>query len=639
MKKYWLMFAFVFIANSVFADFFFDNSATFLTLEKERIKEILGLTAEETSDLDGYKEIVSHIKERYSIDIENDIKQLTILFSSADPLFIVNGNFDTEKTLNIVKTLMKSEKWSEHEMTNFTIFDNKYKTLRVDEYSNLVFYDKNTLIFCKDSAEYNDSIRISKSPDFVNNIKKTSNNFLYIGKDSISKFRNFINLLGIDLGNADNLLLYIKNKVLNIEADFKDPLTAKNFVNQINALLTQEQIEKYNQYIKTKLEEEKSKSNKFKKDSPKILFDLFESIYPQNSENLLSSLKVSQSENKVLITCNYETILSIVTTIVYPNFFLPITKQFLSEIRNKSKDSSKQGISDSETFKTLFVDNLPKDINELKGKLKNSSFIDCERFSILLYIHSKAKQIIDSIEKSRNEDGSITFLKNKDNESIFRFINLICLSTSMFAENDDEEYLSLADIREKRRKAQNKGEEYSYSADLREKRNNAKDEDEEDSDPTDLEFQKNKKKCYKIQEALELYNMDHTTVMNTPDISILLKEHYIKNKDIPDTDCEYEAIGDITTKGYLNCKIHGNFQNRTQPIPDKPEVIITHGKMPNWPRKKFNNNNNTKIPPHATGTNQSPIPPIKSNSNFIVIDGVPIPSKVFYQESSKQNDK
>ena len=82
---------------------FFDNSSTFIILEKERIKEILGLTAEETSDLDGYKEIVSHIKERYSIDIENDIKQLTILFSSPDPLLIVNGNFDTEKTLNQIK--------------------------------------------------------------------------------------------------------------------------------------------------------------------------------------------------------------------------------------------------------------------------------------------------------------------------------------------------------------------------------------------------------------------------------------------------------------------------------------------------------------------------------------------------------
>ncbi|MBR4329699.1 MAG: hypothetical protein IKP71_07575, partial [Candidatus Riflebacteria bacterium] len=603
---------------------------------KERIKEILGLTAEETSDLDGYKEIVSHIKERYSIDIENDIKQLTILFSSADPLFIVNGNFDTEKTLNIVKTLMKSEKWSEHEMTNFTIFDNKYKTLRVDEYSNLVFYDKNTLIFCKDSAEYNDSIRISKSPDFVNNIKKISNNFLYIGKDSISKFRNFINLLVKDLGNADNLLLYIKNKVLNIEADFKDPLTAKNFVNQINALLTQEQIEKYNQYIKTKLEEEKSKSNKFKKDSPKILFDLFESIYPQNRENLLSSLKVSQSENKVLITCNYETILSIVTTIVYPNFFLPITKQFLSEIRNKSKDSSKQGISDSETFKTLFVDNLPKDINELKGKLKNSSFIDCERFSILLYFHSKAKQIIDSIEKSRNEDGSITFLKNKDNESIFRFINLICLSTSMFAENDDEEYLSLADIREKRRKAQNKGEEYSYSADLREERNKAEDEYEEDSNSTDLDYKRNKKKCHKIQFALDCYNMDNTTTMTTPDIPLLLKKHYIKSKDIPDTDCEYYAVGDITRTGYISCKIHGSYQNR-KPVPDKPEVIIHHGTMPKWLDKKSNNQNKTTIPPHTPETNQSPIPPAKSR--FKVINGVPIPLEDYYQVSPNKNDE
>ena len=626
MKKYLMLFGFIFIANFVFADCFFDNSASFLIFEKERIKEILGLTAEETSDLDGYKEIVSHIKERYSIDIENDIKQLTILFSSADPLFIVNGNFDTEKILNQIQTLMKSEKWPDHGITNFTIFGNKYKTLMVEEYSNLVFYDKNTLIFCKDSAEYNDSIRISKSPDFINNIKKISNNFLCVGKDTISNCRNLFNLLDIDLGSADNLLLYIKNKELNLEADFQDSSTTKKVVNQINALLTQEQIEKYNQYIKTKLEEEKSASIKFKNDFPEILFDLFESKYPQNRENLLSSLKVSQSENKVIITCNYETILSIVTSIVYPNFFIPITKQYLSKIRDKSNDSSKQGISDSETFKTLFVDNLPKDINELKGKLKNSSFIDCERFSILLYIHSKAKQIIDSIELSRKEDGSITFLKNKDTESIFKFINLICLSVSMFAENDDEEYLSLADLRKKRSKTKNENDEYSSLSDSSEKSSKPKNEDEEYSDSTNLDDKRNKKKCFKIQQALEFYNMDHTTVMTTPDIPLLLKEHYIKKRDIPDTDCEYEAVGDVTTKGYINCKIHGNFQNRTQPIPDQPEVIISHGKMPDWLRKKSKNKNNTKIPSPPEFRYQ--VDPTNPHA--------PPQMKIFYHESKEE---
>ena len=100
-----------------------------------------------------------------------------------------------------------------------------------------------------------------------------------------------------------------------------------------------------------------------------------------------------------------------------------------------------------------------------------------------------------------------------------------------------------------------------------------------------------------------------------------MKKHYIKSKDIPDTDCEYYAVGDITRTGYISCKIHGNYQNR-KPVPDKPEVIITHGKMPKWLGKKSNNQNKTPIPPQAYDKNGSPLPP-------------PQP-KIFYHESLEQ---
>jgi hypothetical protein len=547
MKKYWLMFAFVFIANSVFADCFFDKSAFFLTLEKERIKELLGLTAEETSDSEVYKEAISTIKERYSIDLENDLKQLTILFSKDSNLLVFNCNFDTNKTLNLIKNMIETEKWPYHRIDEFVLCGNKYPAIRINENNNFVFYDKNTIIFCKNSAENNDSIKISDNPELVNKIKTISDNYLYIGKDAIPVFRNNSRMSDLKLEKVNNLLLYIKNKDLTLEADFDDSTTSEEAASKIKELLTPEQINKLNSQINSYLENEKNECYRYKNGLPVILFDLFESIYPQNSEYFLNSLKVSQSGNKLRITCDYEATLSIVTTLGYSSLFVQGTRKYLKKIKYYYTERTRQKISDSEVFKTLYVDNLPKYINEVKGKLKKSSLVDSVRFGIVLLIHSKAKKLIDSIENSRDADGSVAFLKNKNTESIVRFINIFFQSLSICGENEDEGYTDFSALQDK----------------------------------------KYQKQCFKIQQAFEMYNMDHTKIMTTPDIPLLLEEHYIKESDIPDKSCEYDAVGDISHSGYISCKIHGNYQR--QPKPEQPQPPKPKSTQPKSDEKKLIN--------------------------------------------------
>ncbi len=66
-----------------------------------------------------------------------------------------------------------------------------------------------------------------------------------------------------------------------------------------------------------------------------------------------------------------------------------------------------------------------------------------------------------------------------------------------------------------------------------------------------------------LQGAIEMYNMDHSTMMTTIDMETLVKEHYlIKELVGPEPQCEYESIGDLTQDGYINCKFHGNPMNR-----------------------------------------------------------------------------
>ena len=62
--------------------------------------------------------------------------------------------------------------------------------------------------------------------------------------------------------------------------------------------------------------------------------------------------------------------------------------------------------------------------------------------------------------------------------------------------------------------------------------------------------------------AMEMYNMDHNTMMHTLDIDALVKGGYLKSAPTsPEPDCEYYSEGDLTEDGVICCKRHGNINN------------------------------------------------------------------------------
>ncbi len=63
--------------------------------------------------------------------------------------------------------------------------------------------------------------------------------------------------------------------------------------------------------------------------------------------------------------------------------------------------------------------------------------------------------------------------------------------------------------------------------------------------------------------AVEMYNMDHATMMSTLDTDTLVKEHYLKYPPKgPDPDCEYYSEGDLIEDGIIACKKHGALPKR-----------------------------------------------------------------------------
>ena len=67
-----------------------------------------------------------------------------------------------------------------------------------------------------------------------------------------------------------------------------------------------------------------------------------------------------------------------------------------------------------------------------------------------------------------------------------------------------------------------------------------------------------------IQGAVEMYNMDHSTLMQTLDLDTLLKDGYLRARPVCSSGREYYGK-DLGGKGIVRCPIHGDPDN---PVPD-----------------------------------------------------------------------
>ena len=314
MKKIWLLLGFIFITSLAFADCFLDGSTCFLNLEIDKTKEILGLTSEETADPEVYKEVVSHLKERYSLDIEKDVKQVTLYFypgyngnhytAFKDYIAVINGNFEPEKMQNTIKTVMESEKWRFQRLEDIEISGNKYKALRADGFLNIIFFDKNTIIISNDFIK-KDKVKLSNTPNSINNLKQITNNFLYVSKDIFPTLKKIFCYPDFGLEKANFAISYIKDDKLVFEVDFNDSATSKEVLGKINNL-SKEQIEKFKQNLDNSLEKIKKEIADTKNNFSDNTFDLiFKSLYSSKSSDFLNHLDIKQNENSIKASLDF----------------------------------------------------------------------------------------------------------------------------------------------------------------------------------------------------------------------------------------------------------------------------------------------------------------------------------------------
>ena len=105
-----------------------------------------------------------------------------------------------------------------------------------------------------------------------------------------------------------------------------------------------------------------------------------------------------------------------------------------------------------------------------------------------------------------------------------------------------------------------------------------------------------------IQGAVEMYNMDHATMMDELDIDKLVKDGYLKTKLLCRSGSEYYGRN-LAKNGVIRCPVHGDIENPTPDADQKAvagklvEVSSLEGpKAPSHPWRKMIKNQQLKLP-------------------------------------------
>ena len=96
------------------------------------------------------------------------------------------------------------------------------------------------------------------------------------------------------------------------------------------------------------------------------------------------------------------------------------------------------------------------------------------------------------------------------------------------------------------------------------------------------------KACYSniriIQGAIEMYNMDNSSMMCDIDIERLIQGKYLKEpRQLPKKECKYLANGNLSEEGQVYCQHHGGMNFDT---PESEELYKREASIRYWKKVK-----------------------------------------------------
>ena len=302
--------------TSLFADSFTDNFPqpffAFLTLDSKWANELLGYTGRENETSKAYKEITSCLKERFSVDIENDLERCSVFvvpsISGAGIIGVFTGKFNTNNLISMIKSLLPKENQESVKLESLTINGKNVQAL-VENDNRLIFYNNETILFATNDVYQvlkQNSISFSKAPSDITDLIGNNKRFLYISKSAVMVLSMFGLPAGL-VGNVNSLAVFIDNDNINIEMNFADSSSAE----QMKSVLKNMIKEYSNSYSKEFDKQKKALDDIFVGDLSTKIFEMYNAA---KGKDLIDSLNFNVKGNNLSITTEAN-VLNIITGI------------------------------------------------------------------------------------------------------------------------------------------------------------------------------------------------------------------------------------------------------------------------------------------------------------------------------------
>ena len=310
MKKlYLLLFVFILQASLSFAgsilDYYPAQTLGSWCFDSKWASKLLGYTGKNNELSKAYQEAVKCLKERASIDIENDITKIGIFLvpggGSFTSVAVFSGKFNTNNNVSLIEKALKSSN-SEGKIENITVNGKSVKSFN-DGRESIIFYDDSAVLFCYNTALdelKNNGVTFTKAPDEVAELFKRSNSFIYISK-AIVPILGMLRVPPQLVSGVVSLSSYVdKEDNIRIEITFNDSNMAKQIHDGLKNL-----IDIYKGYYAGEFEKNKRslKDNNSVANMSETIFSMYTGA---KAKDLVDSLKFSVSNNTVVISTEFE---------------------------------------------------------------------------------------------------------------------------------------------------------------------------------------------------------------------------------------------------------------------------------------------------------------------------------------------
>ena len=237
------------------SDYYAKEAVGALVLGIEDAKYLFGLTDQETATTKVTKEVISTLKDKFSIDLEKDLEQIGVFVVPCseengtqvslpsgetaniayEPVLLFCGKFDSSKIMPALKNLIASEIKEASQVKTLDINNKKINALIAKEY-RLLFFADNMILFCRDKAVslmQKNKLTFSKAPMYFEGLQERSNSFIFVRKPLTNYLEN-LKLPIAKLETIESLSAYITKDYIYGEAGFNDDASAKTMLNNVD---------------------------------------------------------------------------------------------------------------------------------------------------------------------------------------------------------------------------------------------------------------------------------------------------------------------------------------------------------------------------------------------------------------------